>query len=83
MLIATRGSRRVKKRELLKSLESKTAPQAQSETAKAFLELELAKRDIFKALGNAWTLTVTLTHEENTQLDRARELLSHAEREAS
>ena len=72
-----------KKRELLKSLESKTTPQAQSETAKAFPELELAKVDSLKATRDAWTLTVTLTHEEKASLDRARELLSHAEPDAS
>lgn len=72
-----------KKRELLHSLESKTAPQAQSETAKTVPELELTKVDSLKATRDAWTLTVTLTREQKALLDRARELLAHAEPEAS
>ena len=72
-----------KKRELLARLESKTVPQAQTETAKAFPELEPANVESLKATRDVWTLTVTFTHEEKALLDRARELLSHAEPEGS
>jgi len=71
------------KGELIASLESKTAPQAQIETAKAFPQLEPPKVDALKATHDGWTLTVTLTHGEKALLDRARELLSHTEPWAS